>query len=152
MEKPGWKGSPTLKPPESYGISGSGIIWVIPVGVCFPWAPLGADSQHVPAQGGEQRGRCDSLSLHNAPHCLFFSSSCFCECGFEGLCLWVLCVRRLQGFEGQCLGKSWTQPPHLHALDYTPSSCPLTLCWLQLCSGKNSHGSLQTVHMCKLED
>lgn len=70
------------------------------MGVCFPCAALRADSQHVPAQGGEQRGRCDWLRLHSAPHCLSSLTAVFVSvvlrdsaCGF---CVWGDC-RDLKG-------------------------------------------------------
>lgn len=104
------------------------------MGVCLPCAPPRADSQHVPAQGGSRGG--DGPDCASTMPLIVFSPlpAVFGSVALEGLCVWVWCVRRLQGFKGLPLGKSST--PRLHALDYTPRPCPLTLCWLQFCSGK----------------
>lgn len=154
------KPSPTLKPLTSYRIQGSGNIWVVSVGVCFPCAPLWAD--WLPACAGSGWGMQGEIWLTAPPQCASLSfillQLFFCECGFWGtVCVWFLRARRSQkkkkkDLKGCIWGKSklslqvcvlWIT--HLDA-------CPLTLCWLQLCSGKLSHGSAQTVCLCKLED
>lgn len=50
----------------------------------------------------------DVTDCASTMHLIVFSSltAVFVSVGFEGLCVWVLCARRLQGFKGLRLGKS----------------------------------------------
>lgn len=142
LEWRSWRnGSPTLKPLKSCRIWGSGVIWAASVGVCFPRAPPIAD--WVPACAGSGWGRQGEIWLTAPPQCASLSFLLW------QLFLWVWVLRdSVCGFcvWGDLKGCVWGKSKlslHVCMLWITHlDACPLTLCWLQFCSGKNSHGSV----------
>jgi len=148
-----------LKPQRSDRIWGSGTAGAVSgVGV-FPalhWRWL------TPSMCGHGVGNAggDLSDCSSTMRCIVLGSltAVFASVGFEGLCVWFLRARRWRttttkqpthkGDLKGCIREKAKLSLHVCMLRITHLAAgPLTLCWLQFCTGKHSHGSAQSVHV-----